>query len=272
MYAVDFEYDGYLLSNYNFILCTFDSNGGVNNVSAGSNLTFNKVSHNTGKRYSLTSTQYDECITSSFDICKNPCDYEQLEMEISDYEFRRIMRWLNRKEFLKFKPIYSNSDRYCFYNASFNVSKIMINGILYGIHLEMETDKPFGFGTEKVFPLTFDENNIEKNIIDESDEIGYIYPKVEIVCKQDGDIFIQNSTENCTTVIKNCTVGEVITLSGDTQIISTSLNSHDICNDFNYDFFKIGNTINNRNNLISVSAPCDITIKYNPIIKNSPLI
>jgi len=61
-----------------------------------------------------------------------------------------------------------------------------------------------------------------------------------------------------------------ITLDGDTHIITTTYTSHDVCNDFNYEFFRIGNTINNRNNRISVSLPCNVVIKYTPIIKDTP--
>ena len=52
--------------------------------------------------------------------------------------------------------------------------------------------------------------------------------------------------------------------------ITTTEELHDVYNDFNYDYFKIGNTINNRSNKISVSLPCKIELRYSPIIKDSP--
>lgn len=91
-----------------------------------------------------------------------------------------------------------------------------------------------------------------------------------ITCNANGDLSIYNELENCTMVIKNCSVGEVISIDGESQTIKTSSDSHDICNDFNYEFFRIGNTIDNRSNRISVSKPCQVVIKYTPIIKDTP--
>ena len=193
-------------------------------------------------------------------------------MEISNDEYRDIMRWLNRKEFLRF-CILSDSDagqEICYFHASFNITKIKIREKLYGLRLLMETDKPFGYGYEQIYSWNFASANTSKMLTDNSDEIGYIYPTLIIKCKQAGNLILYNDLEDCTTVIKNCKVDEIITLHGDTQIITTSLNSHDICNDFNYEFFRIGNTYKKRNNKITASLKCDITLKYSPIIKDTP--
>lgn len=274
MRAIDFEYDNRYLSDYGFIICDFNFGSGANEIDAGSTITFNKISRHSGKKYSLSSTQYDECITTSFDICKNPDIYDPEDMEISNDEYRDIMRWLNRREFLKFKVIDDGNDNFerdtCYYNASFNIDKIKINEKLYGMRLKMETDKPFGYGQEQSVSWTFSDSNVSKILSDISDEIGYIYPTIIITINRNGDLSLYNELENCTTVIKNCKVGEVITLDGDTHIITTTYISHDVCNDFNYEFFRIGNTINNRNNRISVSLPCNVVIKYTPIIKDTP--
>lgn len=274
MLSIDFEYDGQHLSDYGYIICDFNSSNSAIEVDAGSKITFEKTSRNSGKQFGLTGTKYEECITANFDICKNPDIYDCNEMEISDDEFREIMRWLNRREFLRFQAIDDVNDGFkrdtCYYNASFNVSKIKINERIYGIRLSMETDKPFGYGEEQIVSLSFSDSNSVQTIIDISDEIGYTYPTVIISIKADGNFSLFNEQENCITYIKNCKIGEEITLHGDTQIITTTYTSHDICTDFNYDFFRIGNTINNRKNKITASLPCDIIIKYNPIIKNTP--
>ena len=272
MYALDFEYDNQYLSSFGFIVCNFNFSEGVNEMTAGSTITFNKVSRIQGKKYSLSSTQYDECITTTFDICKDPEIYDLEDMEISNDEYRDIMRWLNRKEFLKFS-ILNDTDseqEICYFNASFNVTKIKIREKVYGLRLVMETDKPFGYGSEQIFSWNFTSANTSKTFNDISDEIGSTYPTIVIKCKQAGDLILHNDFEDCTTIIKNCKVGEEITLHGDTQIITTSLNSHDICNDFNYEFFRIGNTYINRNNKITVSLACSITLRYSPIIKDAP--
>lgn len=271
MYAVDFEYDGQHLSDYGFIICHFDATSGASVAESGSKITFNKVSRNHGKSYSLVSTRYDECIQTTFDICKNPDLYEYEDREISNNEYRDLMRWLNRREFLKFQALNEEDGKgdACYYNVSFNVGKIKIAEKLYGLRLTLESDKPFGYGDEQVFSWDFADIATSKVLYDISDEIGYTYPSMVITCNADGDLSIYNELEDCTMLIKNCSVGEMITINGESQIISTNYHSHDICNDFNYEFFRIGNTINNRDNRISVSSPCHIVIKYSPIIKDS---
>lgn len=274
MYAIDFEYDGQYLSDYGFIICDFNGTYGIAEASAGSVITFNKVQRDKGKKYSLSSTQYSECVSATFDICKNDEFWERDQLEITNDEYRDLMRWLNRREFLSFQLV-DDTDEYetkesCFYDASFNIEKILINSKLYGLRLKMETDKPFGYGQEQRVSWNFTDTGSPKNLSNISDEIGSLYPTLIVTCMRNGDLSIHNELEGCTTVIKNCQVGEVITIHGDTQIITSSFLAHDICSDFNYDFFRIGNTIKTRSNMISVSMPCKLEIRYRPIIKDSP--
>lgn len=270
MYACDFEYDGQYLSDYGFIICNLNGESDFDVVSAGSEITFNKVSRHSGKRYSLTSTQYDECITATFDICKDPEVYTDLR--ITNDEQRDIMRWLNRREFLKFQLL-SDDERdrdACFYQASFNVNKVNVNKVLYGFELTMETDKPFGHGQEISEVWTVGDTSKAHILSDMSDEIGYTYPSMVITINEGGNLTLCNETEDCTMVINNCSSGEVITIDGDTQIISSSLDSHKLYDDFNFEFFRIGNTISNRNNKITASLPCKLEVAYSPIIKDAP--
>lgn len=269
VYATDFEYDGRYLSDLGFIVCDFNSPSDANIVNSGSKLTFNTVSHRKGKKHSLVNTQYDECIQTTFDICKNPDLYDDLE--ISTEEYRGIVRWLNRQKFLKFR-IFDDENELtpCYYEASFNISKIKIREKLYGIELEMTTNRPYGVGRER--RKTYEFINTEDIFVlkDISDEIGYIYPTIIITCNKSGDLKISNDIVGCQMIIKNCSEGEVITIDGETQNITTTDDTHDVYDDFNYDFFKIGNTINNRCNNIKASLPCKIELIYAPIIKNSP--
>ena len=105
MYTLDFEYDGQHLSDYGFIVCDFNEASGANTASAGSKITFKTVPKHKGKKVSLTSSQYDECAQATFDICKDPERYDVDERWITNDEYRDLMRWLNRNQFLKFQVI-----------------------------------------------------------------------------------------------------------------------------------------------------------------------
>ena len=275
MYAIDFEYDGRCLSDYGFMVCDFDYSSGIDVVDAGSQITFDKVPRNRGKSYSLVNSTYDSCITTTFDICKNPDIYNKDDMVITNDEYRDLMRWLNRRTFLEFRMISDNCDfdkerETCFYNASFNIEKLIVAGDLVGLRLTMESDKPFGYGQAITTKWVFSNTNTPKIISDLSDEVGYMYPDVTITVNRNGNLIIYNELMNCTTVINNCSVGEVITMKGQEQIIATTYSSHDIMDDFNFEFFKLGNTLDERNNKITVSIPCTMVITYAPIIKDTP--
>ena len=276
MNFIDFEYDGHYLSDYEFIVCDFDYSSGIAVVGAGSQITFDKVTRNRGKKYSLVNSTYDECITATFDICKNPEIYTtDKEMVITNDEYRDLMRWLNRRDFNPFRLIPDDCDsdverETCYYNASFNIEKIMYADELIGLRLTMESDKPFGYGQEVSATWTFTSANTFKIIADQSDEIGYTYPDLVITVQSDGDLTIHNELLDRSMVIKNCTYGEVITISGYEQMISTSISSHNVMNDFNFEFLRIGNTLEERNNKITSSLPCKMIISYKPIIKDAP--
>ena len=270
MYATDFEYDGRYLSDYGFSICTFDSSSGIKQVSAGSNITFNRISRHTGKIHSLAGTEYDEYITSTFDICKDPCIHDDIRM--TNDEYRDVMRWLNRREFLKFQILNEDSMEFdaCYYNASFNVEKLALDKSVYGLRLTMETDKPFGYGAPVVRELDFTDTSKKILIRDFSDEIGYLYPSLVITCKASGTLKIKNDATGAETYFYNVTSGEVITVNGSTMVVTTSVASKNIYDNFNFEFLKICNTLDSRDNYLSVSLPCSIKISYSPIIKDTP--
>lgn len=274
MYAIDFNYDGLSLSDFGFIICDFSPSDGANILDDGTLLQFSKVSYHSGKRWGLTDTKYESCIQTTFDVCKNPDTINPDEMRITDDEYRDIVRWLNRREFKRLYFIYDDTENkdFRYYNASFNISKIKIAEVLYGIRLTMETDKPFAYGSEIKNNWAVTNSSTRFKLTDLSDEIGYTYPTLKITCNQAGNLSIYNDRDSRAVVINNCSAGEVIIINGEIQTISSSLNAHKISNDFNYEFPKIINTMDNRDNYYRFSLPCSVEISYLPIVKDIPNI
>ena len=266
----DFFYDNQYLSDYGFIIGYITSSNKGKSVAEGVKLTFNKMLKNSGKLHTLASVKYDTCYTTTFEICKNPHIYKGKEMVISSDEFRDIMRWLNRREYLPFYFVPdSGDDTEKYYNASFNLQKIYVGKNLIGISLTMETDSPVGYGQTQTYRYTVTDQKKEFLLSDVSDEIGCIYPDLKIVIDRPGDLTISNTTFNTTTIIKNCKVDETITMKGDTLIIQTDSDEHKqtLTKDFNGEFLKIGNTIKSRQNRITFSLPCKVELTYTPSIK-----
>lgn len=309
MKAYDFEFDGINLSEFGFIICNFDSKG-LNTVSNGSVITFNTVSTHSGSKHDLTSTEYEDCLETTIQICKNYCSSDV--KEITSTEFRQLTKWLSRKKFLKFK-ILDEDYIDLYFEASFNINRIEFNGILYGLELEVMTNRPFALKEPKIANIQirklytwekycktsdgkrgesigeyvtsynrnlYPDDGVKNNyyyvyvgekledkavINDISHEEGHIYPYTEIIINENGNLNIHNSIEDRNTYIANCVAGEVIIM--DYPVIKSSVSSHDILNDFNWNFFRVANTYDDNRNELTVSIPCNIKIKYSPIVK-----
>lgn len=267
MKALDFEYDSLLLSDFGCIICTFDGSG-RNDVSIGSQLEFTTVSANFGKINHLTGSKYSECITSEFQICKNVDNLMDIETRhFSVEEQRDLMRWLNRPNFLPLKIIDEGYEFLCF-NGSFNLTKIEISGYVVGFTLSLTTDRPFALNGDYVKKITITEADQTVSVQDVSDEIGYIYPSLKIVCKDSGTFSIVNNLDHRLMQIENCVSGEIITIDKNLMIeTSDSEHSKTIMNDFNYVYLRISNTFVNRINKLKFSMPCEVTLSYSPIRK-----
>lgn len=273
MYAYDFEYDGKLLSDFGFIVCDFNGSKGADTADMGSEIVFQTTPIHNGKRFLVTGTTYDTCLSTKFHICKDPDLYENEEMEISNEDFRILSRWLNRKEFLWFHSFdwYEPDKEEPWFRASFTLSKINIGEKLYGIELSMSTDSPFGYGREEIESFSFTSGNLSKILIDKNDEIGKTYPALTITCNQGGNLILTDNITDCSCRINNCSNNEVISFSGESMIISTSLSAHEatLHDDFNFDYFCFENTYINKTNIITASIPCTVEIRYRPIIKDT---
>lgn len=270
MRYIDFKYDGSYLSDYGFIICDFEYDNNATDLDIGSVISFNKISHNYGQKYTLSSTQFEDCITASFDICKNPDLYEGDEMQITSGECRDILRWLNRRDFNEFAFCEDNEKgTHTYYNASFNIKKITINDKLFGFRLAMETDSPFAYGEEIVKSFSCTGENDIKSIDDMSQDIGFTFPTLEIKCLESGNLTLYNMTNSETTYIKNVSNGETINIDSLFQIITSDMDGHKIFDDFNFVFFHIGNTYNDVATQFYASLNCDIKIKYRPKIKDT---
>lgn len=261
MKAFDFLYDNKNLSDFGLIICNFGEKG-VDTVSDGAEVIFNTVSVQNGSKHELTSVEYEDCLETKIQVCKHSCSSGV--QEITETEHRQLTRWLSRKKFLKFK-ILDEAHIDLYYEAKINISKIEMNGCLYGLELEIITNRPFSLKEPRIINVKNTVQNGKHSISDTSHEEGHIYPLTEITVTESGDLNIYNAIEDRNTYIANCTAGEIITM--DYPVIQSSISSHNIQNDFNWNFFRIANTFENSRNDLTISIPCTIKIEYSPIIK-----
>ena len=161
MFAYDFEYDGFNLSDLGYTLCQLNG-GDIETVVSGSKITFNKTPTMRGTKHELTSYEYTDCLEATFQICKNPCNNKTLEISVD--ELRELSRWLNRTEFHKFKLIHEEMID-IFFEATFNISEIRNGNKIIGLELAMETNRPFGLLEPKSTILNITKKNETVSII-----------------------------------------------------------------------------------------------------------
>lgn len=265
MEIYDFTYDGISLRDMGYMICQFDS-GGVQTVTNGSLITFHTTPVMNGASHALLSAGYEECLQATFQICKMPSMHDDLEISLED--LRILMKWLNRKECHKLTLCeidnelgYSN----LYFEASFNISKIEFGARICGLELTMHTNRPYALQKPRTITIKTTKNNETKSFTSVSDEEGFIYPYMEIELASSGNLTIYNALEDRTMRIANCVAGEKITL--DYPVIQSSLASHRIQDDFNWNFFRIAATCRNAKNNLTVSIPCQIKMTYSPIYK-----
>lgn len=264
MTGTDFEYDGQYLKNWGCMICYTDVSSNFETLDYVAQRTFDTISQHYGKKFGLTVSYYEDRIEVSFQICKYSCN-TQMTYFTPD-EIRELRRWLSRPRYHKFKLIQPKWADY-YLNGSFNISELQLCGRTYVLELNFVSDSPLvrHEPIKKIFEI-IDPKTDKFTFFDISDEIGYIYPNLEIECLSDGNLDIYNSIEDRHTVIKNCSNGEKITFN-DSLVMTTSVDLHKIQNDFNYKPFRISNSYESRKNIISSSIPVRITFEYSPYVK-----
>lgn len=269
MKARDLTYAGETLSSHGFMIGGFDDSPAGDTITTDSQRTFGTVSMFYGAYQPFVYTSYEDRLTMEFSVIKEPCGddgklAQQEDFELTQREIRSMKKWLSRPTPHK---LTFDEDKYLgvFWEGSFNVQEIYVKGATYGLKLTFESNRPFALADE----LTFTGGLITGDrfiINDTSDEEGHIYPSFTVTCMESGDLQLHNSIENRTTIVKNCTAGEVITFTPTLQV-RTSLTSHEIGDDFNYKFLRIANTYDDARNVITTSIPIQYELRYNPIAK-----
>lgn len=267
MYMVDFSYADRCLSDFGCIVAYINTSLN-NDISLGSEIKFETIKNKATNVNRIVEANYNEPASVTFDICKDPRKNE--DMTFKDAEISYFMRWLNKKTYEKFCPIYDDSSYpEIYFKGSFNVSATYINGDVVGFTLTFTPNAPYGFETERTISYSLEANGTFE-FYNNSDEFNYLYPtKFKIKCGADGNFEMSNSLDCKNTVkINNCVNGETITFDCQNKIVETDNDTHSsLCKDFNYNFPRfVANEYENRN-VFTVSIPCEITATYSLIRK-----
>lgn len=264
MYAIDFEFDGKRLSEFGCILTSFEgATSGV--VPSGADVVFTYTNPLGSDIYSLHTANYNSPYTTSFSICKNPCEYDD-NMSFTPQEASAIQRWLCRRmNYCKFKILRDGYED-IYWIGSFTSQQYVICGEIIGFNLTFTADAPYAYLDDVTLHYTCSANS-SFSVDSISDEEGYIIPDMKIAITQGGNFTLTNNRDVKIFTVNNCTANETITINGKTLIIDSNNVNHDLSQDFNYAFPKLFNTYSNTINTFTPSLGCTIDITYRPAIK-----
>lgn len=289
MYLVDFVYDGLKLSDFG---CMVGSAVTSNNdsVEMGSVVKLETAINHGSYISEIVNADYPDVYSVTFDIFKKPCGGGYKDV-FEDKEVTWFMRWLNRKDYKKFIPIYDNpKDFYrVFFMGSFTECKaINIQGQVYGFAVTFTSNSPFAYLDYK--PNTFNVINTGEQFViinsatklqetltggtfslyDESEELGAVYPKSFVIkLSAGGDLILKNSMDKAEryTEVRNCVADETLTFDCIHKVITSDKEHTKLYNDFNYVFPRLINEFYDGMNKFSMTINGEVTVDYNPIRK-----
>lgn len=239
IYSEKFIYNGKHCNLFNLMMCTFESNSGVEDATAGGTLEFSTVKQSGGSRWETTSIDLSEPLEFSFQV------YKTNKEEFSDIEKRTIHRWLVRKD--EYKELQFEGSDVIFYSLN-NIKWLAVGGQYVGMEISCKTREPWALS--RPITKTFTVNGASNiMIMDNTDEDGYTLPKTTITVTQNGAVSILNNFDGHLVTINNCVIGEVITIDSLKREISSSISTHSLPDDFNFNYPRLrrleDNVINN---------------------------
>ena len=260
LFGDDMVIGDFRLSEYGLILASFEDASEVEEDLGMNYETIEEyISNNPVPVY--IGSKYSEKLRPIATIVKNPCLLQ--DRFFTDHDCRSILRELTGFYGYKTMQIYSKEiSEVLYFNVRINNVKYKkISGKIVGIILEMECDSQFAWSKE--FNYTFDVSagNILSFYNISDDLNNYLKPTIKITASSDiAELEIINLNDNnWTTVLKNISENEIITMDCKNEILESS-KDRNILNDFNLHFIRFVSGINKLQ--VNSDITVDISFKY----------
>lgn len=260
MVCYDFIFDGEKLSDYNYIMCSIN-NGDVS--WSGSDVTFTTIKPPSNNRISKTNSKFDEQLTTTVQIMKNPCFYNnQNDMNLTADDQSAMMRWLQRTDGYHWLSFDQEWYEDIWYNAQINPRVLYVEGHAIGFELVITTDSPYAYSQEHKEQFSLKPYE-EFKLYDYSDLPGHIFPKTTIkITKVAGNsqMYLLTGCDEdiAVTTVENTYLNQVIVLDEENDYVEGIPN----LNNFNFHYPKISNSYNNILNIIKNRGDVDIDVTF----------
>lgn len=231
------------LSNYGLILASFEgSNSSDEEIGMKHDTIEEYIGHNPIPVYLGSSFSSKLNLTAT--VIKDPfINHNAHSNYFTEHECREVLRQLTGFRGYKQMQIFSYEfDELLFFNVRVaNVKYQRIGACIAGIILDMECDSQFAWSTD--FNYTFNATQASNIIFfNTSDNLyDYIFPRITIKAINDiSELSIINIQDNnWTATISSITANEIITMDSKNKILTSSIPSRIISNDFNMHFIRL---------------------------------
>ena len=256
MYATDFTFDGRKLSNYGLMIGEISGSSSSTTTTGG--VTVKNVSVPGKDSFEIYASTYDGSIVWEIGLIKYDCS-DINNHYISQTEDAVIRRWLIRKD--GYHWIHFDQDEFedIFYKVYINLSPIYINGRLVGYHATITSNCEYGFSKEHVYDFFLNWND-SFEIVNISDEHGYIYPTYTITSLSSGNLIFQNLCEedqNRYTQLYDIKNNQIVHIDSENEMIEGI--SYD---KWNWKFPRmVQDVYGYKSNKFTSNLPCTVNMK-----------
>lgn len=297
MICYDFSFNGEKLSDYGFVIGGVDSNG---RTWSGGDVTFNSVKPPNLDKFKYYSYTYETPLSCTFSVVNIDCKHQdRSSLLVTQKRQSALMRWLMREDGYHWFNFIKDGFNDVFYNVYF-ISEPMIDGDdVIGFNLTITSDSPYAYSDEIVFEDTLQAGR-DMFIYNNSDQIGYILPYVEITPKQNGKLVMKSGhayadftevydeNDNRLGVTINDAYRELYVYKEpptDIEYVSTTVIEHAVKNskirldesndyyygvlgdNFNFVFPRLATTYDHKVSVLSIAdtsdvTECDVLLKY----------
>lgn len=240
--AKDFTFCNKKLSDFGFMIANID--GSLDDSASCGNVELITARPPMNTKNIIHGVSYGDPIKLEFQVVKY--DHSRCicsENPVTNEEQENLMRWL-----VKTSYNYINfDDGDVYFNVIINVTPKKVGGVIRGFEITATNDSVYSYSK----PYSYYYFAGKHIFTDASSVIGYIYPNLVIEVNNDGEISIEVEGDKKMT-ISNCVQGEIITVDCENGIIESSLASHNLSQDFNFQFIRFCNTEETRENTINI--------------------
>ena len=245
LYAKDFNFNGHNLSDFQLILCSFDSENVSNEQDTGLSLDLITTTVPSSNKNLLSGINYNDVYVFNATMLRDPCGLSDTnKISLSYEEIREIENWLSVSKYTKF-----TIDDVQYSNIYFNVIPTNIqrhkhNGNVVGWSVEFPCDSPFAWEQVQKNVNVSGTSTITINNTADDAISKYIFPAIHYSPTSGGEFSIANhSNDDYEMQFVNMRQKDDLYIT-ELGVITTA-SKLNVYNDFNKQFLRLIHGVNN---------------------------